>query len=94
MPSATKKKPWCLFILFRLLLSFLSFVTFIFTHFKKGATAPFKLGGHPVQKLVRKRKRGNGHQYLVLWGDGTKDWAPAGDIEKEPELLRAFEKSL
>ena len=61
---------------------------------KKGATAPFKLGGHPVQRLIRKRKRGNGQQHLVLWGDGTENWAPARDIEKEPELIRAFEKSL
>ena len=61
---------------------------------KKGATAPFKLGGHPVQRLIRKRKRGNGQQYLVLWGDGTENWAPARDIEKEPELLRAFEDGL
>ena len=56
--------------------------------------APFKLGGHPVQRLLSKRKRGSGNQYLVLWGDGTKDWAPARDIETEPELLRAFEDAL
>ena len=56
--------------------------------------APFKLGGHPVQRLLSKREMGSGNQYLVLWGDGTQDWAPAKDIQKEPELLRAFEKSL
>ena len=47
-----------------------------------------------MQRLIRKRKRGKGEQYLVLWGDGTDEWAPARDVEKEPELIRAFEKSL
>jgi hypothetical protein len=62
---------------------------------KKVATAQgFFLGGHPVQRLIDVRKRGVGQQYLVLWGDGTKSWAPARDIEKEPELLRAFEDGL
>ena len=47
-----------------------------------------------MQRLIDVRKRGVGQQYLVLWGDGTKSWAPARDIEKEPELLRAFEDGL
>ena len=47
-----------------------------------------------MQRLVDVRKRGVGQQHLVLWGDGTKNWAPARDIEKEPELLRAFEEAL
>ena len=47
-----------------------------------------------VQRLLSKRKRGKGNQYLVLWGDDTQTWAPARDIQKDPELLRAFEKSL
>ena len=61
---------------------------------KKGATAPFKLGGHPVQRLIGKRKWGKGEQHRVLWGDGTEEWAPASDVKKAPELIRAFEKLL
>ena len=60
---------------------------------KEGATAPFKLGGHPVQRLIGDRKRGVGKSYLVLWGDGTNTWAPASDVKKVPELLRAYKES-
>ena len=75
--------------------SFIAFISIVCDfHFFLHLLAPFKLGGHPVQRLVDVRKKGVGQQYLVLWGDGTKSWAPARDIEKEPELLRAFEDGL
>ena len=48
----------------------------------------------PCSDWLERERGGGGQQYLVLWGDGTEDWAPARDIEKEPDLLHAFEKSL